>query len=215
MHAAPIQTPQTSTGHAPNPFVLQPRLTGYVNAIIWCRTPTPAVTAIDEVTQYTLCSGIASSRTEAERPFPSAIQPNADIMQGSSRIMALLLANGWPRSRSSGGIGIMNILPRVGDGATREIGLRMRLERGAFTCFCTLEAFEAAFFERHGGAAGILAGIAASRDFGGRRMADATLPAAIAADFCSRQQSGSFSGITRLASVEPDPDRGAAIRVRR
>ena len=163
--AAPsqLQTAQTAMyAVAANPFGLQPRITGYVNSVFVQATRSEDVqAAINQVTETLV-------RRHRIRPGDTNdfsirnLSQIADVVQGSSRIMALLLATVASISLIVGGIGIMNILLVSVTERTREIGLRMAI--GARRLHVLLQFLsEAVFLSLTGGVIGILAGVAISR----------------------------------------------------
>jgi macrolide transport system ATP-binding/permease protein len=141
----------------PNPFGVQPRLTGYVNQIyVQAMAPAQVKSAIDEVTA-------ALNRRHRIKPGDTAdfnvrnLSQIADAAEGSSRVMAALLAVVASISLLVGGIGIMNILLVSVTERTREIGLRMAI--GAQRLHVLLQFLaEAVFLSVVGGVAGIAAG---------------------------------------------------------
>jgi len=146
----------------PNPFGVQPRLTGFVNSIyVQASSPARVGEAIDEVT-----------RILAERHHIRPGQTNdfsvrnlsqiATAAEGSSRVMALLLATVASISLLVGGIGIMNILLVSVTERTREIGLRMAI--GARRVDVLLQFLaEAVFLSVTGGIIGIVIGVVTSK----------------------------------------------------
>jgi macrolide transport system ATP-binding/permease protein len=147
---------------APNPFGLQPRLTGYVNSLYVQATSADHVgTAVDQVTE-TLIRRHHIKPGDSNDFSVRNLSQIADVVQGSSRVMALLLATVASISLVVGGIGIMNILLVSVTERTREIGLRMAI--GARRLHVLLQFLaEAVFLSVMGGVAGILAGLAASK----------------------------------------------------
>jgi macrolide transport system ATP-binding/permease protein len=142
----------------PNPYGLQPRLLGYVNQIY-----VQAVGA-DQVT--TAMAQVTETLKQRHRIRPGDnndfsirnLSQIADAAQGSSQVMALLLASVASISLLVGGIGIMNILLVSVTERTREIGLRMAI--GARRLHVLLQFLaEAVLLSVTGGVAGILAGI--------------------------------------------------------
>ena len=145
----------------PNPYGLQPRLAGYVNQLfVQAASPDAVDAAMRQVTQT------LSLRHHIQ---PGGIQDFsvrnlsqiAAAAEGSSRIMALLLAAVASISLLVGGIGIMNILLVSVTERTREIGLRMAI--GAQRMHVLLQFLaEAIFLSVTGGIAGIMLGLAFS-----------------------------------------------------
>lgn len=161
--ASPTQQTTTSWVYLPptNPFGIQPRLTGFVNQIyVQAASPDDVQKTIDQVTE---------TLTRQHRLMPGDLpdfsvrnlSQIATAAQGSSQIMALLLAAVASISLLVGGIGIMNILLVSVTERTREIGLRMAI--GARRRQVLLQfLIEAVFLSGMGGAAGILGGVAIS-----------------------------------------------------
>jgi len=145
----------------PNPYNLQPRLTGFVNQIyvqaISSRDVTEAVSQVSRVLK----------RRHNIRPGQSSdfsirnLSQIAETAEGSSRTMSILLAAVASISLLVGGIGIMNILLVSVTERTREIGLRMAI--GARRIHVLLQFLaEAVLLSVSGWIAGILTGIAFS-----------------------------------------------------
>jgi macrolide transport system ATP-binding/permease protein len=163
--ATPSQTQTASNPLFPppvNPFGLQPRLTGKVNAIyVQARDSEQVPAAVRQVSE------ILQARHRIE---PGAVNDFdvrdlsqiAQARESSSRIMALLLAAVASISLLVGGIGIMNILLVSVTERTREIGIRMAI--GARRVHVLLQFLaEAVLLSAAGGVAGILTGIAVSQ----------------------------------------------------
>jgi macrolide transport system ATP-binding/permease protein len=161
--AAPsLPTAQTSTyATPPNPFGIQPKLTGFVHLIyVQARSPELVDTALREVTEL----------LERRHRIAPGTLPDFDVRnisqvtqarEGSSRVMALLLAAVASISLIVGGIGIMNILLVSVTERTREIGIRMAI--GARRMHVLLQFLvEAVLLSGIGGVAGIAVGIALS-----------------------------------------------------
>ncbi|MGN6316484.1 ABC transporter permease [Trinickia sp.] len=145
----------------PNPYGTPPRLTGYVNQIyVQATSPQLVRAAIAQVTD-------TLRRRHRLRPSDDndfAVRNLSQIAQtaeGSSRVMAILLAAIASISLLVGGIGIMNILLVSVTERTREIGLRMAI--GARRLHVLLQFLvEAVFLSVTGGIGGIAFGIAVS-----------------------------------------------------
>ena len=163
--AAPSQQQSGSNPLFPppvNPFGMQPRLTGKVNAIyVQARGAAFVPAAVEQVSDLL---------QERHRIQPGGVNDFdvrnlsqiAQAREGSSRIMALLLAAVASISLLVGGIGIMNILLVSVTERTREIGIRMAI--GARRVHVLLQFLaEAVLLSAAGGAAGILVGVAISQ----------------------------------------------------
>ncbi len=143
----------------PNPYNLQPRLTGYVNQIyVQAVNASEVDTAVDQVNQ--LLARRHRIKPGALNDFSVRnLSQIAETAESSSRTMAILLAAVASISLLVGGIGIMNILLVSVTERTREIGLRMAI--GARRLHVLLQFLaEAVFLSLFGGIAGIVAGIA-------------------------------------------------------
>ena len=145
----------------PNPYNLQPRLTGFVNYIY--------VQAAAESLVQTAINQATATLRERHRIRPGDtddfqirnLSQFVETSESSSRIMALLLSAVASISLIVGGIGIMNILLVSVTERTREIGLRMAI--GARRLHVLLQFLaEAIFLSVSGGLAGIVMGIACS-----------------------------------------------------
>jgi macrolide transport system ATP-binding/permease protein len=163
--AAPSQAEAQSTGTLypplPNPFGMQPRLTGYVN-VIYVQAGSSALVSrsIEQVTA-TLRRRHDIRAGEDDDFSVRNLSQIASAAEGSSRVMALLLATVASISLLVGGIGIMNILLVSVTERTREIGLRMAL--GARRVHVLLQFLaESVFLSAAGGTAGVLLGVAVS-----------------------------------------------------
>ncbi len=145
----------------PNPYSIPPRMTGYVNAIfVQAATQALVPTALQQVTDTLMRRHRIAPGDTADFAVHNLSQI-AQAAEGSSRIMALLLAVVASISLLVGGIGIMNILLVSVTERTREIGLRMAI--GARRLHVLLQFLvESIFLSVTGGVAGILAGVAVS-----------------------------------------------------
>jgi macrolide transport system ATP-binding/permease protein len=162
--AAPTQTQSTLSAiypAPPNPYGMAPRITGYVNQIfVQAKGAEQVHTALEQVADIL-------TRRHHIRPGDTAdfavrnLSQVAEAAEGSSRIMALLLATVASISLLVGGIGIMNILLVSVTERTREIGLRMAI--GARRLQVLLQFLvEAVLLSVTGGLIGIIVGIVAS-----------------------------------------------------
>jgi macrolide transport system ATP-binding/permease protein len=142
----------------PNPYGLQLRLTGYVNQLYVQAVNLPAVdVAMHQVIQ-TLATRHRIKPGDIQDFSVRNLSQIAEAAEGSSRIMALLLAAVASISLVVGGIGIMNILLVPVTERTREIGLRMAI--GARRLHVLLQFLtEAVFLSVTGGIAGIVLGV--------------------------------------------------------
>jgi macrolide transport system ATP-binding/permease protein len=146
----------------PNPYGIQAKLTGYVNAIfIQAASPDDVETSMNQVTE-TLVRRHHLKPDDVNDFAVRNLSQIATTAAGSSRIMSLLLASVASISLLVGGIGIMNILLVSVTERTREIGLRMAI--GARRLHVLLQFLaEAVFLSGVGGVAGVIGGVAASQ----------------------------------------------------
>jgi macrolide transport system ATP-binding/permease protein len=153
--ASSIYTSQIS------PFGSAPKLTGVVhNIFVQAKSQALIPQAIDQVTD-TLHTRHHIQPGQDNDFDVHNLSEVAQAAQGSSQIMALLLATVASISLLVGGIGIMNILLVSVTERTREIGIRMAI--GARRVHILLQFLvEAILLGMVGGAGGILAGIGAS-----------------------------------------------------
>ena len=164
--AAPTQVQQSTNNSiysaAPNPFGIQPKLTGYVNTIFAQARSTEAV---PEALRDIKALLNRRHRTPADQPPDFDVRNMSDVNQareGTSRVMKYLLAAVASISLLVGGIGIMNILLVSVSERTREIGIRMAI--GARRVHVLLQFLvEAVLLSAIGGIAGVIVGIAVSQ----------------------------------------------------
>jgi macrolide transport system ATP-binding/permease protein len=149
-------------GPPPNPFGVLPKLEGFVNTIyVQARSTALVKTALDEVTG-TLESQHRIKPGETDDFQVRDLTEIAAVAEQSTRAMELLLAAIASISLVVGGIGIMNILLVSVTERTREIGIRMAT--GARRMHVLMQfLIEAMLLSLMGGAAGILAGVVASK----------------------------------------------------
>jgi macrolide transport system ATP-binding/permease protein len=145
----------------PNPYNLQPRLTGFANLIYVEATAQDKVSASIQQATETLMRRHRIKPGQGKDFDVRDLSQYAETAENSSRIMALLLAAVASISLLVGGIGIMNILLVSVTERTREIGLRMAI--GARRLHVLLQFLaEAIFLSVSGGVAGIASGVALS-----------------------------------------------------
>jgi macrolide transport system ATP-binding/permease protein len=145
----------------PNPYALTPHIAGYVNVIY--------VQAADQSEVHPAIRQVTDILVRRHRIKPGDVNDFsvrnlsqiAETAEGSSRIMALLLAAVASISLIVGGIGIMNILLVSVTERTREIGLRMAI--GARRMHVLLQFLaEAILLSVSGGIAGVTMGVGLS-----------------------------------------------------
>ena len=166
--AGEVQYPSTATTYPapPNPFGITPRLTGFVNSVyVQASSPDNVDKAVSQVTatlagRHNIKAGDTADFTVRNL---SQIQNAAE---GSSQVMALLLAAVASISLLVGGIGIMNILLVSVTERTREIGLRMAIGARRLDVLLQFLA-EAVLLSVTGGVVGIIVGVIASKVISG------------------------------------------------
>jgi macrolide transport system ATP-binding/permease protein len=164
--SAPAQTNPNAASSPyappPNPFGVQPRLTGIVNSIyVQAASAARVNEALGQVTRV-LAERHHIRSGESNDFSVRNLSQIATAAEGSSRVMALLLATVASISLLVGGIGIMNILLVSVTERTREIGLRMAIGARRFDVLLQFLA-EAVFLSVTGGIIGIVIGVVASR----------------------------------------------------
>jgi macrolide transport system ATP-binding/permease protein len=162
--AAPSSTQNQATVFfaPPNPFGIQPKLTGFVHTMyVQARSAELVKPALLQVTQTLE----RLHRIKPGQPDDFTVRDLteiAEVAEQSSRVMELLLAAIASISLLVGGIGIMNILLVSVTERTREIGIRMAI--GARRVHVLLQFLvEAALLSLMGGGAGVLIGAIASK----------------------------------------------------
>jgi len=152
----------TSDSAQISPFGSPPKLTGVVHLIfVEVKTQALVPQAIDQIVE-TLHNRHHIQPGQDNDFDVHNLSAVAQAAEGSSQIMALLLATVASISLLVGGIGIMNILLVSVTERTREIGIRMAI--GARRVHILLQFLvEAILLSMVGGVGGILAGIGASQ----------------------------------------------------
>jgi len=145
-----------------SPFGSPPKLTGVVhNIFVEAKSQALIPQAMDQIIE-TLHNRHHIQPGQDNDFDVRNLSEVTEAAEGSSRIMALLLATVASISLLVGGIGIMNILLVSVTERTREIGIRMAI--GARRVHILLQFLvEAILLGMVGGAGGILAGIGASQ----------------------------------------------------
>jgi len=159
--AAPSQAQTTFDPYFPpvaNPYGTSLRLTGYVNYIyVQAASQDLVPVALQQVTSTLMQRHHIKSGQISDFAIRN-LSEIAQAAEGSSRVMALLLAVVASISLVVGGIGIMNILLVSVTERTREMGLRMAI--GARRLHVLLQFLaEAIFLSVTGGVTGIAAGV--------------------------------------------------------
>jgi macrolide transport system ATP-binding/permease protein len=163
-----VASPQSSQNQvsanyppAPNAFGINPRITGYVNSIyVQAGGADLVTTAIDQVTA-TLAKRHHIQSGQLNDFSVRNLSQIAEAQEGSSQVMAALLAMVASISLLVGGIGIMNILLVSVTERTREIGIRMAIGARRLQVLLQFLA-ESVLLSVTGGAAGIAVGVLVS-----------------------------------------------------
>jgi macrolide transport system ATP-binding/permease protein len=145
-----------------NPFGIQPRLAGFVNAVyIQARDSDLVDQAVDEVTKT--LERRHRIKPDGDDDFTVRnLTEIAEVAEQSSRVLEILLAAIASIALLVGGIGIMNILLVSVTERTREIGIRMAI--GARRIHVLLQFLvEAVLLSGIGGGAGVLTGMVAAK----------------------------------------------------
>ena len=162
--AAPSSTQAQSTVFIPppNPYGIQPKLSGFVHTMyVQARSGELVKPALQQVT----ATLEKLHRIRPGQPDDFTVRDLteiAEVAEQSSRVMQLLLAAIASISLLVGGIGIMNILLVSVTERTREIGVRMAI--GARRVHVLLQFLvEASLLSLMGGGAGVLMGVFCSK----------------------------------------------------